>query len=270
VRYTDGPLLVLAGAGSGKTRVIAQKIAHLITQCAVAPEHIAAITFTNKAAHEMNERVAPLLPRGGRTKPWISTFHRLGLRILREEYAAIGYRERFTLFDMRDVEGVIADIAGGYGHTLAAILQANPQARGILFDVPDVLKDAPAQLEADGVGDRVELVPGDFHEAVPGGADLYLLKHVVHDWDDERARAILANVRDAMGENGRILIADIVLPEGDDPHFGKIEDLEMLLIPGGIERTDVEFHELVEPIGLKVERVVPTSSLITLVELVRA
>ena len=111
VRYTDGPLLVLAGAGSGKTRVIAQKIAHLITQCAVAPEHIAAITFTNKAAHEMNERVAPLLPRGGRTKPWISTFHRLGLRILREEYAAIGYRERFTLFDMRDVEGVIADIA---------------------------------------------------------------------------------------------------------------------------------------------------------------
>ncbi len=111
VRYTDGPLLVLAGAGSGKTRVIAQKIAHLITQCAVAPEHIAAITFTNKAAHEMNERVAPLLPRGGRAKPWISTFHRLGLRILREEYAAIGYRERFTLFDMRDVEGVIADIA---------------------------------------------------------------------------------------------------------------------------------------------------------------
>ena len=111
VRYTDGPLLVLAGAGSGKTRVIAQKIAYLVTQCAVAPDHIAAITFTNKAAHEMSERVAPLLPRGGRAKPWISTFHRLGLRILREEYAAIGYRERFTLFDMRDVESVIADIA---------------------------------------------------------------------------------------------------------------------------------------------------------------
>ncbi len=110
VRYTDGPLLVLAGAGSGKTRVIAHKIAHLITQCAVAPEHIAAITFTNKAAHGMSERVGPLLPKS-RTKPWISTFHRLGLRILREEFAAIGYRDRFTLFDMRDVEGVISDIA---------------------------------------------------------------------------------------------------------------------------------------------------------------
>lgn len=165
--------------------------------------------------------------------------------------------------------GVIADIAGGYGHTLAAILQANPEARGILFDAPDVLKDASVQLEADGVADRVELVPGDFHEAVPTGADIYLLKHVVHDWDDERARGILANVRDAMGEHGRILIADIVLPEGDAPHFGKIEDLEMLLIPGGVERTEVEFHELVEPVGLKVERVIPTSSLITLVELTR-
>lgn len=165
---------------------------------------------------------------------------------------------------------VIADIAGGYGHTLAAILQANPQARGILFDAPDVLEDAPAQLEADGVSDRVELVAGDFHEAVPAGADLYLLKHVIHDWDDERARGILANVRDAMGEDGRILIADVVLTEGDAPHFGKVMDLEMLLIPGGVERTDLEFHELVEPVGLKVERVLPTASLVTLTELVRA
>jgi SAM-dependent methyltransferase len=166
--------------------------------------------------------------------------------------------------------GVVADIAGGYGHTLAAILQANPEARGILFDAPDVLKDAPAQLAADGVAERVELVPGDFHEAVPAGADVYLLKHVIHDWDDERARGILANVRDAMGEDGRILVADIVLPEGDAPHFGKIEDLEMLLIPGGLERTEVEFRELVEPVGLEVARVIPTSSLVTLVELQRA
>ncbi|MSQ69246.1 MAG: ATP-dependent DNA helicase Rep [Gammaproteobacteria bacterium] len=111
VRYTAGPLLVLAGAGSGKTRVIAQKIAYLISQCAVAPEHIAAITFTNKAAHEMRERVSPLLAHGVRAKPWISTFHTLGLRILREEFAAIGYRAKFTLFDSRDTDGVIADIA---------------------------------------------------------------------------------------------------------------------------------------------------------------
>ena len=110
VRHTSGPLLVLAGAGSGKTGVIAQKIAHLINHCAVQPDHIAAITFTNKAAREMRERVAPLLKKE-KAKPWISTFHTLGLRILREEYAAIGYRPRFTLFDQRDVESAIADIA---------------------------------------------------------------------------------------------------------------------------------------------------------------
>ena len=111
MRHVTGPLLVLAGAGSGKTRVIAQKIAHLIDQHAVAPDRICAITFTNKAAREMKERVTPLLPKGSKAKPWISTFHTLGLRILKEDFATLGYRARFTLFDARDAEGVIAEIA---------------------------------------------------------------------------------------------------------------------------------------------------------------
>ena len=111
VRHVDGPLLVLAGAGSGKTRVIAHKIAHLIAAHDVAPEHIAAITFTNKAAREMQGRVGALLRRNARSKPWISTFHTLGLRILREEFEACGLRPRFTLFDARDSEAALADIA---------------------------------------------------------------------------------------------------------------------------------------------------------------
>jgi len=111
VRHVEGPLLVLAGAGSGKTGVIARKIAHLIDVHAVAPDRICAITFTNKAAREMKERVTPLLPKGTKAKPWISTFHTLGLRILKEDHAAVGYRPRFTLFDARDSEGVIAEIA---------------------------------------------------------------------------------------------------------------------------------------------------------------
>jgi len=111
VRHVDGPLLVLAGAGSGKTGVIARKIAHLIDVHAVAPDRICAITFTNKAAREMKERVTPLLPKGTKAKPWISTFHTLGLRILKDEFAGVGYRPRFTLFDTRDAEGVIAEIA---------------------------------------------------------------------------------------------------------------------------------------------------------------
>jgi ATP-dependent DNA helicase Rep len=111
VRYVEGPLLVLAGAGSGKTRVIAHKIAHLIAAHQVEPDGIAAITFTNKAANEMQSRVADLLPKGARVKPWISTFHTLGLRILKEEFEACGLRPRFTLFDARDSEAALADIA---------------------------------------------------------------------------------------------------------------------------------------------------------------
>ena len=111
VRHIEGPLLVLAGAGSGKTRVIAHKIAHLIGAHAVEPEHIAAITFTNKSAREMQDRVSALLRKDRRSKPWISTFHTLGLRILKEEFEMCGLRPRFTLFDARDSEAALADIA---------------------------------------------------------------------------------------------------------------------------------------------------------------
>lgn len=102
---------MLAGAGSGKTRVIAHKIAHLIDKAGIAPAEIAAITFTNKAAKEMRARVEPLLKRSGRQRPWISTFHTLGLRILKQECAALGYRPRLTIFDSKDSEAVLADIA---------------------------------------------------------------------------------------------------------------------------------------------------------------
>jgi len=109
IRYTDGPLLVLAGAGSGKTRVITHKIGHLVDKLGVEPERIAAITFTNKAAREMRERLRAATPRGG-AKPWISTFHTLGLRILRAEGAALGYRGGFSILDAGDSGGLVADL----------------------------------------------------------------------------------------------------------------------------------------------------------------
>lgn len=109
VRYSDGPLLVLAGAGSGKTGVIAHKIAHLIDHCAAEPARIAAITFTNKAAREMSERVRGLIGKR-KTRPWISTFHTLGLRILRKEFATLGYRKGFSILDAGDCAGVLADL----------------------------------------------------------------------------------------------------------------------------------------------------------------
>ncbi len=111
IRYLDGPLLVLAGAGSGKTRVITQKIAYLIEDCGFQPRNIAAITFTNKAAREMHERVAKLLSRSTADAVQISTFHSLGVRILREEATALGYKPRFSIFDSADCAGIIGDCA---------------------------------------------------------------------------------------------------------------------------------------------------------------
>ncbi|MDR2625668.1 MAG: UvrD-helicase domain-containing protein [Zoogloeaceae bacterium] len=112
VRYLDGPLLVLAGAGSGKTRVITQKIAYLVQECGFAPRQIAAITFTNKAAREMQTRAGKLISRQAAESLQVSTFHALGARILREEAAAIGYKPRFSIFDTTDTLAIIADLAG--------------------------------------------------------------------------------------------------------------------------------------------------------------
>ncbi len=112
IHYLDGPLLVLAGAGSGKTRVIAQKIAYLVRDCEFQPHSVAAITFTNKAAKEMRERVGRLLSRSTADEMQISTFHSLGVRILREEAKVLGYKPRFSIFDAADCAGVIGDIAG--------------------------------------------------------------------------------------------------------------------------------------------------------------
>ncbi len=165
--------------------------------------------------------------------------------------------------------GVLADIAGGYGHLLAAVLKEYPQMKGVLFDMPYVLEGAPALLEKEGVADRVELVRGDFFESVPVTADAYILKHIIHDWYDEQNTIILKNIRASMPDDGKILIVDTVIPEGNEPHFGKILDMEMLVSPGGVERTESEFRELLAASGLRLNRVVQTKSVVSIVEAVK-
>ena len=171
-----------------------------------------------------------------------------------------------------DFSGVatLADIAGGHGYLLAQVLKAHPGMRGILFDVPPVIAGAEAVLEREGVAGRVEKVAGDFFAAVPPGADAYLMKHIIHDWDDERAVRILANIRAAMPAAGRVLIVETVVPEGNEPHYAKLLDLEMLVSPGGLERTAAEYRALLAAAGLRLSRVVPTSSPYSIIEAVRA
>ena len=124
IHYLDGPLLVLAGAGSGKTRVITQKIAYLVQECGFQPRNVAAITFTNKAAKEMQERIGKILSKPLADELQISTFHSLGVRILREEAKALGYKPRFSIFDSADCGGIIGEVAGTVDKATLRILQS--------------------------------------------------------------------------------------------------------------------------------------------------
>ena len=165
---------------------------------------------------------------------------------------------------------IIADIGGGLGHLLGAVLQANHYATGVLFDLPEVLGGAPEMLKSCGVSDRVELVGGDFTEDIPVVADIYMLKHIIHDWYDDKDQVILGNIRNNMPDTSKILIIETVVPEGNDPHFSKIIDLEMLAAPGGMERTAKEFEELLEKSGLRLNRITPTNGLMSIIEAVKA
>ena len=171
-------------------------------------------------------------------------------------------------YDFPGIE-TLADVAGGHGLLLAGVLKANPQLRGLLFDQSSVIDGATALLEKEGVAARVELARGSFFESVPAGADAYMMKHIIHDWDDERSLLILKNIHRAAPANGKVLIVEMVITPGNDPQFGKIQDMEMLVSPGGIERTESEYRELLQQAGFKLTRVIPTRSPLSIVEAVK-
>jgi hypothetical protein len=160
----------------------------------------------------------------------------------------------------------VTDVGGGHGIMLAGILKANPQARGVLFDLPAVLEGAEELLAQQGVSDRVERVSGDFFQSVPGGADACLLKHIIHDWDDGRSIEILRNVRSAMDESAKVLIVEMVVPEGNEPSPSKLLDIQMLMGTGGRERTEAEYRGLLNESGLRLTRIVPTKSPLSVIE----
>ena len=170
-----------------------------------------------------------------------------------------------------DFSGIkrLTDIAGGHGYLLAQVLKANPNMSGILFDMSLVIAGAGTLLEQEGVAERVEKVSGDFFSSVPKNADAYMMKHIIHDWDDERAIRILQNINRAMSEDARVLILETVVPEGNEPHYSKVLDLEMLTSPGGVERTASEYRELLAAAGLRLTRIIPTKSPFSIIEAVR-
>ncbi len=162
----------------------------------------------------------------------------------------------------------IVDVGGGRGELLAAILKAAPHAQGVLFDLPEVTRAAPSVLEAHGVQERCRIESGSFFEAIPRAADTYLLKQVLHDWDDERATRILKQVHKAAKTGSHLLVMEMLVPEGKRAHLGKLTDLEMLVSVGGKERTREQFRALLERAGFRLERVIPTGAPISVLEAV--
>jgi hypothetical protein len=174
-----------------------------------------------------------------------------------------------AILDAYDFSGLstIVDVGGGRGALLAAILSAYPAANGILFDQPAVVAEASALLAQAGVADRCQVVGGDFFVAVPDGGDVYLLRLVLHDWDDERCVAILRTCRRAMAPEARLLVVEPLLPPGDEPSYGKYQDIQMLvMLPGGRERTEDEHRALLDAAGFRLTRVVPIASELSVVE----
>jgi ubiquinone/menaquinone biosynthesis C-methylase UbiE len=177
-------------------------------------------------------------------------------------------RETAAMMDAYDFSGiaVMADIGGGNGSLLAAVLKNYPAMQGILYDQPEVAERAQANLRTAELAHRCKVIGGNFFESVPDGADAYLMRHIIHDWDDEKATTILRNVHRVMGDGGRLLVVEGVIPHGNDSSFGKLLDLAMLAIPGGKERTEEEFRRLYEPADFHVTRIVPTKAEVSVIE----
>ena len=170
--------------------------------------------------------------------------------------------EAMAVTPVYDFSGLttIVDVGGGHGALLAAILKANPGPRGILFDAPHVVASAPPRLEAEGVADRCEVVGGDFFAALPPGGDAYLLKWILVSWDDERAVTILQNCRRALSAHGKLLVIERIIPPGNEPFFGKLADLNLLVMYQGRHRTEAEYRSLFARAGFELSRIIPTES----------
>jgi O-methyltransferase domain len=162
--------------------------------------------------------------------------------------------------------GTIVDVGGATGNMLTTILGRYPGPRGVVFDLPHNQAGATAFIQTRGMADRIGFVEGSFFESVPTGGDAYLMSHIIHDWNENQCLTILGNCRRAMKATSRLLIIEMVLPEGDIPHPGKMTDIVMLTVPGGQERTDVEYDQLLKKGGFKLARVVPTESAASIVE----
>jgi hypothetical protein len=164
----------------------------------------------------------------------------------------------------------LVDVGGAHGHLLATILRRYRMLRGILYDQPQVVANASQSgfVSTREVAGRCEVRGGDFFVDVPAGADGYIMKYIIHDWNDDQAALVLSNCRAAMALGGRVFVVEHVLSRGNAPDWGKLLDINMLALTGGQERTREEFRKLFARAGLRLRRIHPTKSALSILEAV--
>lgn len=170
-----------------------------------------------------------------------------------------------------DFSGInkLVDVGGGHGLLLASIMEQYPQMSGVLYDAQSVIDGATGLAANPALSGRCDAVGGDFFKSVPAGGDAYLMKHIIHDWDDEHALKILRNCHASLTANGKVLVVEMVIPEANVPSIGKFLDLEMLLFLRSFERTETEYRTLFERAGFTLTRIIPTASPYSVIEGVR-
>jgi hypothetical protein len=178
------------------------------------------------------------------------------------EFAIYAVLAAYDFTDFR----TIVDVGGGHGRLLSMILAKAPGARGVLFDLPNVIDGAALELKRAGVAERCEAVSGSFFDSVPEGGDAYLMKAIIHDWNDDDALKILGKIRSAIAPDGKLLLLESALPERASSDIGMLIDLEMLVAVGGRERTHSEWANLLGRAGFRLNRVVHTATPVSIIE----
>lgn len=204
-----------------------------------------------------------------------------GFDRLAEEPERLDAMHRTMVGSSRDVAGdlcriyefgahrTVVDVGGGYGGLLAVVLQSSPHLTGAVFDLPSVERGARAYLESQGLAGRADFVPGSFFDRPPPPADCYLLKYIIHDWGDERARQILTSCRDGMGSDGVLLLIERLLPDrfADAPDHRRLARADMTMMGyGGQERSESEMYMLLKSAGLRPVRIVGPAWMLSVVE----
>jgi predicted O-methyltransferase YrrM len=176
--------------------------------------------------------------------------------------------ETSAMLDAYDFTGinVLADIGGGNGSLLSAVLPRYPQMKAILFDLGHVAGRAKENLKAAGLAERCSVIEGSFFKSIPAGADAYLFRHIIHDWTDEQCMQILGHCRKVIPANGKLVIADCVVPAGNAPSPAKNMDMTMLAFPGGQERTESQFRSLLKASGFELKSITATTAAISVME----